>query len=458
MISIILCAAALAFTYVAGRRSLVAGLVTVFVIGYAYGIVRANVPETFSHFVFDAAVVGLYITQLPRRGNREEERSREVLKFWIGMLTVWPFILFLVPVQDYAVQLVGLRGNVFLLPFLLLGARLKDEDVRKLALAFAALNLVAFAFAFAEYFVGVERFFPQNQVTELIYQSVIDERFGSPDRIDALRIPATFTGAHAYAGMMVATFCLIFGAWAQKGGVRWQKKLLLVALVASIIGVFMAAARSPVIILAIIFAAIVFSGRLKAQTWALLLMVAIGVGWIVSSEERLQRFMTLQDTDFVAERVHWSVNENFIDLAVEYPLGNGLGGGGTSMPYFLQSQVKPPVYFLENEYARIVLEQGVLGLCLWAAFIAWALTRRTTRRTDAWFMGRRLMMVMCGAFFATGMIGKGLLTSIPGTAFLLLGLGWVVVRQPRERQAEQSALATTQPEGSLERIPARQYV
>src|SRR2546426_1019588 len=101
MTSIILCVAALAFTYVAGRRSLVAGLVTVFVVGYAYGILRANVPETFSHFVFDAAVVGLYITQLPRRGSREEERGREVLKFWIGMLTVWPFILFLVPVQDY---------------------------------------------------------------------------------------------------------------------------------------------------------------------------------------------------------------------------------------------------------------------------------------------------------------------------------------------------------------------
>ena len=73
-------------------------------------------------------------------------------------------------------------------------------------------------------------------------------------------------------------------------------------------------------------------------------------------------------------------------------------------------------------------------------------------------MGRHLVLVMCAAFFATGMIGKGLLTSIPGTAFLLLGLGWVVVRQPRAHRAEQTALTLTPSEGSLERVAARQYV
>lgn len=464
MISILLCVAAFMFAYVAGRRSLVAGLVTVFAVGYFYGILRANVAESYSHFIFDAAVIGLYITQLAKRGNREEERAREMLKLWVGVLIAWPFILFLVPVQDYAVQLVGLRGNVFMVPFILLGSRLKGKDVKKLALAFAVLNLIAFGFACAEYVFGVERFFPQNQVTELIYKSVVDERYGNLDRSEALRIPSIFTGAHAYAGMMVTTFCFIFGAWGQKALSKpWRKNLLLAAMVATIIAIFMAAARSPVIILLALFICIVVSVRLKAQAWALLLTAAIGVGWLVSSEARFQRFLTLQDTDFIAERVHWSVNESFLDLAVEYPMGNGLGGGGTSMPYFLQGRVNAPLYYMESEYARIVLEQGVFGLCLWVAFIVWAFTRRTTRRTDEWFIGRRLLWVVCASFFATGMIGTGLLTSIPGTALLLVGLGWVAVRQPQPQQAEQSAPAQDAHAAgpgvvALEKIPAGQYV
>jgi hypothetical protein len=203
MVSLILCAAAFAFAYAAGKRSLVAGLATVFAVGYFYGILRANLPETASHFIFDAAVLGLYATQLLKRGSREERRRTQLLGIWVGALIAWPFILFFVPTQDYAVQLVGLRGNIFLLPFLLLGARLKDEQVRRLALAVAVLNLVVFFFACAEFFGGVERFYPQNQVTQLIYMSAVDERFDNPDRSDALRIPATFTGAHAYAGTMV---------------------------------------------------------------------------------------------------------------------------------------------------------------------------------------------------------------------------------------------------------------
>ena len=59
MLSVVLCLFAFMFAYAAGRRSLVAGLATVFTVGYFYGILRANVPEPSSHFIFDAAVVGL---------------------------------------------------------------------------------------------------------------------------------------------------------------------------------------------------------------------------------------------------------------------------------------------------------------------------------------------------------------------------------------------------------------
>ncbi|MCA1594271.1 MAG: O-antigen ligase family protein [Acidobacteria bacterium] len=460
MTALILCCAAFVFSYVAGRRSLAAGLATVFTVGYFYGIVRANVPETFSHFVFDAAVIGLYVTQLFRRGSHEEERRRQALKIWVGVLMAWPFLLFFFPAQDYAVQLVGLRGNIFLLPFVLLGARLKDGDLQKLALTFAVLNIIAFSVACAEFSLGVERFFPQNQVTELIYQSVVDEDYSNPDRSEALRIPSTFTSAHAYAGTMVLTFAVLFGAWIEKRDRSfWRRHLFNAAMAVSILAVFMAAARSPVIILALIVGAIVLSGRLKTHGWALFLLMLVGVGWLVSSEERMQRFMTLKDVDYVSERVHWSVNDSFLDLTVEYPMGNGLGGGGTSMPYFLQGRVRPPEYFMENEYARIVLEQGVLGLCLWAGFIWWAFTRRTTRPGETWFLGRRLLWVTCAAFFATGMIGKGLLTSIPGTSLLLLSVGWIVVRRAEPRQLEAPLQFAPQAVEELKHAPAReQYV
>ncbi|MET0650793.1 MAG: hypothetical protein ABW208_29640 [Pyrinomonadaceae bacterium] len=458
MLSISLCLLAFAFAYAAGKRSLWLGLATVFTVGYFYGILRANVPEPSSHFIFDAAVVGLYLTQFARRSRGGEHRSQQLLRLWVGLLIAWPLVLFFVPVQSYPVQFVGLRGNIFLLPFLLLGGRLRDEEVYRLALWLGVLNLVVAAFAGAEFFLGVERFYPRNEVTDLIYRSVVDEDFTNPDRSQALRIPATFTSAHAYAGMMVLSLAYLIGAWAlrrERG--RWERRLVYAAIGVTTVGVFAAAARSPVIILALMLLTVFLTVRLKAHGWVFLLVMLAGVGWVVSSEARLQRFMTLQDVEFVSERVSWSVNDNFGQLLTEYPLGNGLGGGGTSMPYFLASEVSPPSYYMENEYARIVLEQGVLGLCIWLAFIAWLFTRPHVRRTDEWHVGRRLTWVACAAFFATGMIGKGLLTSIPGTALMLLGAGWIAVRQTR-RQAE-GEMEGREASGEGEAAPlARQYV
>src|SRR5207302_1691964 len=124
--------------------------------------------------------------------------------------------------------------------------QLRDLVLRVETLALAVLNLIAFVFACAEFFGGVERFYPQNQVTQLIYNSAVDERFDSPDRLDALRIPATFTGAHAYAGTMTLTFAFLFGAWIQKKGWRWawHRHLLSAAMAVTVIAVFMAAART----------------------------------------------------------------------------------------------------------------------------------------------------------------------------------------------------------------------
>jgi len=103
-----------------------------------------------------------------------------------------------------------------------------------------------------------------------------------------------------------------------------------------------------------------FSGRVKNFPWFGWIALLAVVGTLVAVSPRMQRFVTLENTSYLKSRVSSSVNANLFTLALDYPLGNGLGGGGTSIPYFLLTQLHNPVV-IENEYARIMLEQGLPG-------------------------------------------------------------------------------------------------
>jgi hypothetical protein len=126
---------------------------------------------------------------------------------------------------------------------------------------------------------------------------------------------------------------------------------------------------------------------------------------------------------------------NLVEIATQYPFGNGLGGGGTSIPYFLQGRIINPVA-MENEYARIMLEQGLTGLFIWILFILWIFSRRNRDPGDSWYLGWRLAFVACTVYFVTGLTGTGLLTSIPQTSLFLLLVGWVGARQPTTEMVE----------------------
>ncbi len=423
MISILICIVAFALCLYAGRRSLVVGLTAILGVGYTYGIIRANLAQSASHFTFDAAVLGLYVAQLGKPLNPAQRLKARKLKPWVYLLIGWPLLLLLVPVQDFLIELVGLRGNIFLLPFLLLGARLTSEDLYALATRIGWLNITAFGFAVAEFFLGVDQFIPNREkVTTIIYLSADASSSGD------FRIPSVFTSSAVYAGTMVTTLPLLVGAWVQKHRRVWHGYLLLAAIITSIVGIFMAASRTQVVILFALLVVTTVSGHLRIAPQFGWLILLLGVGWVVSGEERLQRFVSLRDTDFVAERISGSVNKRFTTLAVEYPMGIGLGGGGTSIPYFLQNRIKKPVA-IESEYGRIMLEQGVPGLCLWVAFVFWAFLRRVNARSSSWDLGRRLAWIACIIYFAIGLLGTGLLTSIPQTCLLLLLAGWINGRQ-----------------------------
>src|SRR5439155_6714444 len=173
--------------------------------------------------------------------------------------------------------------------------------------------------------------------------------------LSAYRITASLPNEGAYARTMEVTMPLLLGAWRHARGSRWQGLLITAALLASALGVFMAGSRSHTMVFLLIALVVVSAPRLRSGYRAGWLVLLVCVGWGVWSDQRLQRFTTLSDSDYVTRRVRGSVNMTFFDSISTYPIGNGLGGGGTSVPYFLQGRLEKPVV-LENEYARIALE------------------------------------------------------------------------------------------------------
>ncbi len=422
MIGFLFCLLAFVSVYFAGRRSLSTGVGLALAFGYMYGLIRANYLQPATYFVFDSSLAGLYLAILTRKRSPLERRKMRQIAPWVLVMTAWPIVLGLLPLQDPLIQLVGLRGQVFFLPFLLIGAMLDDREVRKLAFWLAALNIVAFAFAGSEYFLGIARFMPRNAATAVIYLSK-DLGKGSDAEY---RIPSTFVNPAGYGGVMVLSLTLLIGAWARVGEYTWNRVLFAVGIAVAVLGVFMCGSRTQALMMIALGVVVSLSFRVRLTAYLAWVAIAAAIGWLVATSPRLQRFTTLQDTSYVQLRIQVSVNEGFLQQAEDYPLGNGLGGGGTSIPYFLEDRLVNHMY-IENEYARIMAELGIPGLCIWIAFIFWVFTRAAPAKSDPWFIGRRLAYVVTMMYLGTAWIGLGLLTWIPGTAILLLLVGWVAV-------------------------------
>ena len=419
MTALALCILALGITYWAGKRSLGQGVVALLVFGYFYGIVRANLETAFAHFIFDAALVGLFLSQKWTSSQPSEKIRLAVLRAWTVVLIAWPMVLILMPFQPLLVSLVGLRGSVFFLPMLLLGARLAEKELLQVSAGLAVLNLIAMGFAAAEYFLGISKFYPINSVTLIIYASR-DVAGGFS------RIPAIFTNAHAYGGTSVASIPYLIGGW-ERGATRKMRLLAMLGIVAAFLGVLMSATRVNFVTGVAMLAFTMIGGRMKASRWVAFAVVVAIIGYFAVTNERFQRFKSLSDTESVGDRIHGSVNRSFFEVLADHPMGNGLGGGGTSIPYFLEGQVKNPIA-TENEYTRILCEQGLIGLILWICFVIWYLTRAGAAFAKGpWMTSRRAVWGLSSFVLCTSWIGNGFLTSIPGTAIALLGIGWTAV-------------------------------
>lgn len=445
-LSLIIALASFAICLFAASRSLRAGLCAVLTVGYLYGITRANFPDLWTYLMFDFAVAALYLVELRRPLTYEQRRRTSDLRLWLAALVAWPILLFVLsPTSTPMVELVGLRANVLMLPFLLLGAKLGSDDLKAVALYVAVLNIAAGVLGGAEFLLGVERFFPENETTEIIYKSRDVAGYS------AYRIPSSFINAHAYAGTMVMTLPLLMGAWSQRHDRRWESGLLAIAIVVSFTGIFMAATRTHMITAALLAFVVTMTGRLSGRQWIRWLAAVAVVGYVVAGDVRFQRFTTLADRSMVSTRIANSFNEDFFQVISEYPLGRGLAGGGTSVPYFLRDQVTTGA-ILENEYARIGLELGLPGLTIWILFILWVLSRRPWRVRDSWQLARRLAWVACASMFASGLVGMGMMASVPQTTIMLLTIGWMATVKRPVAVTEQADAAGAAPLGRMQAV------
>ena len=414
-----LCILGFAGVAFATRRSLGDGLGLLLTIGAIYGIARCQIFDGFTHFLFDASVLGAYLGGYTRL--REHTRTESgALRSWLLALSALPLLLILLSplldAQPVPVQLLGLRPALLFLPLMLLGAAATDEDWRKLALWAAFVALGSALVMVGEYYWGVEPFFPVNDASKIIYLSQDVGEAGQ------YRLPSVFSSAHAYGGTMVALLPLLI-VLVELGG--WKRRLGMAALAAAVLGIFACGARSPVLWLGFFIVAI--SARMiKRPALALAVLLAgLVVGIVVPRESRFQRFETLSETADVQSRVSGSVNLNFLDLVTEYPLGRGLGSAlGTSIPYFLAAEAKPQIG-MENEYVRIAIEQGILGVLLWMSFITWVLLRSPGRLQRLGGVADIGIWASCAFSWAQGFIGTGLMASVPGTMILMIYMGFL---------------------------------
>lgn len=415
---------ALIGSFLCTRASLGAGVAFAVGVGYFNGVVRANYLSVWTTFMFDAAILGLYTGFLTRPEASGDGLWNSPVAGWLKLLIIWPVLLTAVPVNDTLVQAVALRATVWYLPVLLIATRLGPADLALLARVLAGLNLVALAVGIYLYQNGVEALYPQNAVTQIIYRS--QDAGGG-----AHRIPSTFLNAHSYGGTMGVSLSFLLGRMFERRVGIIEYAWLAAGIVAAVGGVLLCAARSPVVGLGLTFVA---AWVITGFSWRLGLAVAAMAGggiYIALTDERLQRVSTLEDTDAVTRRLQGSANEHFVELFVSYPIGAGMGSSvGTSIPFFLADRA-PEQIGMENEYCRILIDQGWVGLGLWIGFIFWLYARPPNLKAGRpWSLGIAIMYAGTGLSWATAFIGTGILSSIPGSVLLLVQMG--IVANARE--------------------------
>jgi hypothetical protein len=421
-------------------RSLGWGFLAVVAVGYFNGVIRANYLGVFTTFMFDAAVLGLYVGYFLGKSRWAEGVGSGPAGRFVLFLIVWPSLLCILPINHFLVQCVALRATVWFLPVLLIATRLTTADLAVFARGMAVLNLVALAGGIYVFENGVAALYPNNAITLIIYGS----KDVGGDKYH--RVPSTFLSAHAYGGTMLGTLPFLLGRLVGLK-VRVADRCLAVAgVVAAAVGILMCGARTPLAMLVLTLAIAWLLSRLSLTMGLIGVVLVAGGLWFASTSERFQRASSLEDTEMVGNRIAGSANASFLDLLGRYPLGAGMGSAA-SIPYFL-ADVAPEPIGLENEYCRILVDQGWVGLGGWLAFLVWLFVRPPpSRPADSWRIGVVLMYSLALASWVCAFLGTGMLSSIPGTVILLTQMGVLVGVRARGALPEAVSIHPGAPSG-----------
>ena len=291
----------------ASLRSIGLGLVAVFAVGYVSGVIRANFLSVHTTFMFDSALLGLYIGFAGARYHELVEVFRRPAGQWVLILLVWPALLTAIPVNDYLVQLVALRATVWFLPVLLIASRMRADDLTVIARGLACLNLVAIAGGVYIYQYGVESLYPQNAITAIIYMS---KDVGGAEYY---RIPSIFLNAHAYGGAMLFSLPFLIDRAFGRGAGTPDRILATAGIAAALGGILLCAARQPVVLFGIMTVIVWLVARLHFGVGLLTVGLAVIGVLVAGTNERLQRATSLEDTEVVSDRIRVSATSLFLN-------------------------------------------------------------------------------------------------------------------------------------------------
>jgi len=402
-------------------------------VGYFSGIIRANYQSIETTFLYDTAIFALYTSVSLGHTKKFKNAITSQAGQFVLMLILWPLFLTLVPINNFFVQLVALRGNAWLLPIVIIATRIKRDDLFVFARGFAILNVIAMAVGMYLYVKGVESLYPRNEVTRVIYSS--KDVGGTSDKEALYRIPSVFLSAHAYGGTMVLTIPFLLGGLLYRKRHIFERALFVAGLVGAVAGILFCAARQPLWMLGLILIATWIQTGMSPKVGIVLGIFAACGLYAISGNERFQRGIDIAkgagDSSFTARRIYGSVNEELFETFFAYPMGAGMGSSvGTSIPYFL-SDFQPKAIGAENEYSRIAVDQGWIGLGCWIFFLVWTHVPRPNSREPSLSFLLRMMHSTTAMMWLTAFIGTGTLSSVPSSTIALTMMG-ILVSQREE--------------------------
>ena len=113
MTGLFLCSLGFVVTYWMAGRSLGKGFLALLCFSYPYGLLRAQMGDVGSHFLFDAALFGLYFGGFSRATSNALKLRSQAATPWALALMIWPLVCIayspiLSDAQPIVVQLVGI--------------------------------------------------------------------------------------------------------------------------------------------------------------------------------------------------------------------------------------------------------------------------------------------------------------------------------------------------------------